>query len=245
MFPRLKSMLSVMLLALPSISAHATQRVDLADRKHVEVHISAREQNRLAVAGRRIATVVPSQKGALSFIKDETLGALYFTLSHPLSSVAQGTMTLFVTDEDGVVYKLILVPKPIAGEEIILTPPKKNEPHPVAFGFLGEAVEYQRRVKDLVLIMADPDLSPDIKPIPIHKAIPLWKGGKLVLLSKYIVGSMVGEKYRLTNTSTSDMILAEQELYRRGVLAASIEHHTLASGHSTDIYIVRKGAGNG
>ena len=61
-----------------------------------------------------------------------------------------------------------------------------------------------------------------------------------MLLAQYMAGDMVGEKYRLGNVSPSGMLLVEQELYRRGVRAVAVEHHTLMPGDSTQIYVVRE-----
>lgn len=126
MFPRSKKSLSAILLltSLLATEAGATQVVENADRGHVQVNISVNETNRLAIDGRRIANVVPSVKGVLAGQKDEALGAYYFTLAS--ESPNQGTVTVFVSDEKGVTYKLILVPRPVAGEEIIIRPPSEK-----------------------------------------------------------------------------------------------------------------------
>lgn len=244
MLPRFKKSLSLILVSLAVSEAYATQVVERADQAHVQVPISARETNRLAIEGRRIASVVPSVKGALSGQKDEALGAFYFTLAN--DSHSHGTVTLFVSDEKGVTYKLLLVPRPIAGEEIIIRPPEEKERQvPVArTDETGRALSYQRRIKDLMLIMADESLSNSIQPVEVNREVPLWKEGRLVLLSKYPEGELVGEKYRLTNVSQASMLLVEQELYRRGVRAVAIDRHTLAQGDSTDIFIVRERRGD-
>lgn len=237
-----KSSRPILLLALlASLNAHATQVIEGADRTHVQVNISAKEANRLAIAGRRIANVVPSVAGVLVGQKDEALGAYYFTLAS--DSPNQATITIFVSDDKGVAYKLVLVPRPVSGEEIILRPPSEKggaaSPAPRTTAD-GRAVSYQRKIKDLVLVMADPALQESVDSIAVNKEVPLWKEGRLVLLAKYLDGDLVGEKYRLTNVSPSDMLLVEQELYRRGVRAVSIEHHTLPAGDGTDIFLVRE-----
>lgn len=238
MYPKLKNLLSAILLSLLAIEAGATQVVENADRGHVQVNISANEQNRLAVEGRRIANVVPSQKGVLSYQKDEALGAFYFTLSS--DSPNHGTVTLFVSDDKGITYKLILVPRPIAGEEVILRPPTEKATLSNRAASDGRTVSYQRRIKDLMLVMADDELKDSVETVAMNKDVPLWKEGRLVLMTKYMDGEMVGEKYRLTNVSPSEMLLVEQEMYRRGVRAIAVEHHTLMQGDGTDIYIVRE-----
>lgn len=237
MYPKLKKSLSAILLNLLALEAQATQTVSDADRNHVQVNISVNEANRLAVEGRRITNVVPSQKGVLTWQKDEALGALYFTLS--AEGPNQGTVTLFVSDDQGVTYKLILVPRPVAGEEIVLRPPAEKGASRSAIAD-GRAVSYQRRIKDLMLVMTDDELKDAAEVVSVNKDVPLWKEGRLVLLDKYLSGDLVGEKYRLTNVSSGDMLLVEQELYRSGVRAVAVEHQTLAKGDATYIFIVRE-----
>jgi len=221
---------------LVSLDARATQVIEDAERNHVQVNISAREQNRLAIAGRRINNVVPSQKGVISYIKDDAAGALYFTLAGDAPSA--GTVTLFVADDQNVTYKLILMPRPIAGEEIIIKPPSGRAPATGRKGGDGRALAYERHAKDLILTMADED-SRALDFIAVDQEIPLWTEGKLTLLSKYTDGNLVGEKYRLQNVSANDMLLVEQELYRRGVMTVAIESLTLPPGGQTLIFIVR------
>lgn len=229
-------MLSAILLltSLHSLDAVARQIVEDSEKRHVEVNASAREQNRLAIEGRRIGTVVPSQKGALVYAKDEEAGALYFTFPDG----QMGTVTLFVSDEQSpsVTYKLILVPRPIAGEEIVIKPSMAPAAGVARGGSDARATSYTRRIKDLILSMADEESKEGTR---VDKEIPLWKEARLILLSRYVAGQFVGEKYRLTNVSEKDMQLVEQELYRRGVAAVSIENLTLAPGDSTLIFVVR------
>ncbi len=238
MFPRLKNSWGAILLGLLAAEAGSTQLLEHADRGHVSVNISASETNRLAIEGRRIANVVPSVKGVLAGQKDEGLGAYYFTLAN--AEPNQGSVTLFVSDDKGVTYKLILVPRPMAGEEIIIRPPGEKTPPSSRAAADGRAASYQRRIKDLMLMMADEEIRNGVEPVAVNREVPLWKEGRLVLLAQYQAGDMVGEKYRLSNVSPSGMLLVEQELYRRGVRAVAVEHHTLMQGDSTQIYVVRE-----
>lgn len=235
-----KSLSAILLLPslLASLDASATQLIEGSDRSHVQVNISAREQNRLAIEGRRIGSVVPSQKGIITYVKDEAAGALYFTLASDAPN--SGTVTLFVTDEQNpsVTYKLILLPRAIAGEEIIIKPTAERTTATTRKGGDGKALSYQRKAKDMILLMADEE-NQDVEAIAVNQEIPLWKEGRLVMLSKYLDGDLVGEKYRLTNVSSTDMLLVEQELYRRGVIAVSVENLTLPAGGQTLIFIVR------
>lgn len=221
------------LLSLASIGAHAAQVVEHADRATVQVTVSIKEQNRLSVEGRRIAYVVPSQKGVLSYQQDEGNGVFYFLLADEHYT---GTTTVFVTDDQGVNYTLLMVPRPVAAEDITIRPPR-DERALATEG--GRTLAYQRRVKGLIVAMDDPTANTRLETTAVNKVVPLWKEGALILLSRFMDRDLVGEKYRLTNISPADMILVEQELYRKGVLAVSIETHTLAPGDTTTIYIVR------
>lgn len=238
MFPRLKNSWGALLLSLLAAEAGATQLIEHADRGHVSVNISASETNRLAIEGRRIANVVPSVKGVLAGQKDEGLGAYYFTLANAAPN--QGSVTLFVSDDKGVTYKLILLPRPMAGGEIIIRPPGDKAASAGRAAADGRAASYQRRIKDLMLAMADEESRAGVEPVAVNREVPLWKEGRLVLLAQYLEGDMVGERYRLNNVSPSPMLLVEQELYRRGVRAVAVEHHTLMQGDSTQIYVVRE-----
>ena len=225
---------------MASNQVDATQLIENSNNQHVQVNISARETNRLAIEGRRIVNVVPGQAGMLKAKKDEAQGVLYFALDPEFS--AAGTVTLFVDDDQGITYKLILVPRAISAEEIILRPPvDKSAAAQRAVTADGRAASYERRIKDVMLVMTDDEL-PDnaAEKIDVNKEVPLWKEGRLILASQYLMGNFVGEKYKLTNVSSSDMILVEQELYRRGVRAVSVKNQTLAPGDATDIYIVRE-----
>jgi len=212
--------------------------IEGATLSHVEVNISAKEQNRLAVQGRQISTVVPSSKGAITYQKDEAQGALYFALSGNAPEGA--TVTLFVGDDKGQTYKIILVPKNIPGEEVILKPPVERESSSLSStGGAGRAALYQRSAKEMTLWMTDESLSNRMEKVLVNKEMPLWKEGRLIYVSRMLQSNLVGETYRLTNTSASPMVLVEQELYRRGVRTVAIEFHTLAPGDGTDIFIVR------
>lgn len=225
---------------MASNQADATQIIENSDKQAIPVNISVRETNRLAVEGRRITNVVPAQPGLVSAKKDEAQGALYFTMSGEQSAV--GTVSMFVSDDQNTTYKLILVPRPIPGEEIILRPANdKGSAARKTGASESRAASYQRRIKDLILMMSDDELQDGlVDKVDVNKEVPLWQESRLVFTTKFLESDLVGEKYRLTNVSRTDMLLVEQELFRRGVRAVAIKSQTLTPGDSTDIYIVRE-----
>lgn len=173
MWLKLLNLLSLSLVL--SSNAWASQVIDHAEKRHQQASISVHEQNRLVIEGRKIVSVVPSQAGVISVVKDEALGALYFTLANELH---HGSVTLFVSDDAGVTYKLILAPRAIPGEEIIIRPPKGGKA-----GRRGHTTSYQRQVKDLLLGMIDGDKSGIVA---VNKKVRLWKEVDLFFLSKHL-----------------------------------------------------------
>ena len=83
----------------------------------------------------------------------------------------------------------------------------------------------------------------DIRVEEVNRPIQLWQEAKFALVRQYEGRGLIGERYLLTNVSSQDMVLAEQEFDReRGnVLAISIENHNLRPGESTTVYVIRQG----
>lgn len=183
--------------------------------------------------------MVPAQTGLLTAKKDEAQGVLYFGFQPEAGTGS--ALTVFVTDDQSDTYKLILAVKPIPAQDIVLRPPAARSIPAAAAGPDGRASSYTRRVKNLILIMADDNTQgAPIDRQEVNREIPLWQEARLVFLTKYSDGDLIGERYALTNVSPRELLLVEQELYRRGVRAVSVRHHTLAPRDTTDIYVVRE-----
>jgi conjugal transfer pilus assembly protein TraK len=82
-----------------------------------------------------------------------------------------------VSDEKGVTYKLILVPRPVAGEKSSSGRRARRLRLRAARAADGRTVSYQRRIKDLMLVMADDELKDSVETIAVNKEVPLWKRG--------------------------------------------------------------------
>jgi len=54
---------------------------------------------------------------------------------------------------------------------------------------------------------------------------------------------MIGERYRLFNVSDKPMRVAEQEFYKKGVLAVAVRDLNLDPGRSTVVFVVKRNAG--
>ncbi|HGO6126525.1 type-F conjugative transfer system secretin TraK [Burkholderia cepacia] len=209
-----------------------------------EYTVSATEQNRLEIAGRAIKKVVPAHKGALTYVKDTANGVFYFAFAN--GGDAMGTETLFVIDDQGATYQLLLQPRRVPSANIIVPASGDGTGRVSAIRSAATSSAYQSAIKDLVYEMAaaqtDAGADPVASAVPVNQEVPLWKEARLVFQTKFVEDAFVGEQYTLTNVSSSDMVIAEQELYRPGVVVVAVEQQTLAPGDSTRVYIVRERA---
>ena len=70
------------------------------------------------------------------------------------------------------------------------------------------------------------------------REMALWPGTRLTLQRLWLGAGMVGEKYQLLNTGASTLDLAERDLYKRGVMAVSVEQAALRSGETTQLFVI-------
>lgn len=248
MLHRLKKLSQVLpLLAISLLNnneANAKNEVFNADSKVSEVVMSKQEQNLLEIKGRRISSVIPSVAGVLAYQQDTTNGILYFSLAN---DNYMGTVTLFVNDDEGGRYRLILVPTNQPAQEITIVPTtdsksntNKDDSNQEQENLNGSYVyEIKRAMFNLARAANGIDVSEDMTRIAVNKDIPLWKEAKLTLLNRYDSGNLMGEEYQLTNVTNSVLQVREQEFYRNNVLAVSLTKLSLEPNESAFVYVVR------
>lgn len=229
----MKRLLTCSLLVIAS-NAFAQQVITTAgDVAQVSGFISLHDSNVLAVEGRKLVQL-KGWNDELQIQLDESNGRGTFFLSNPKPGMR--AISLQASDDAGGTYVLNLTPRDIPAELIVLKPQgggkraKSGEAKPVAN-------DYQRAVKNMLLSMTGDDTEVDYQ--SINKEIPLWNEARFYLQRKYQDDELVGERYVLTNVSPVDMVVAEQELYRPGVMVVAVENLNLAPGMSTPVYIVR------
>lgn len=111
-------------------------------------------------------------------------------------------------------------------------------------GSTGRQAPHVMGLKAMLVAMTAPRLPNDVQMQSVNREVPLWVEARFVLERTYSRRGYVGERYRLTNVSGNDMVLAEQEFDREGddVLAVSVENHNLRPGDSTAVYVIRRGS---
>ncbi|MET3631933.1 type-F conjugative transfer system secretin TraK [Burkholderia sp. 572] len=212
-------------------SAHAIQVVKGADRQAQQVSVSAAEYNVLSMSGgRSFSKIVPVVPGSVSWTQDG--GKLWLMPANP--TALNESITVFVIDDAGTTYRLMLVPGPRPAEDIRIEPPAARSTQAL------HASAFQRRVKLMMLAMAGGQGAPQLSYTSVETVVPLWKEALLTLVRQYSDSEFVGETYTLSNTSHRDMAIDERELYAPGVLAIAIENANLPAGASTIVYVVRQ-----
>lgn len=220
------------LLLLASNSASALQVLDGVDGQVLLAKISAKEPTRIAISNGRIKQFVGNE-GDLVIQKDTSNGQIFV---HPASMTGK-PVNLFVTDDKGATYTLLLQPVDIPAETILL---RDKQAQMNTLSQVERAGSYDRVLKGMVLVMATDDVPPDVEVKDVDRDIALWREARFTQLKTYLGRDLVGEKYRLTNVSAKPMVIAEQELYRKGVLAVSVEKTSLDPNESTNVFIVRE-----
>jgi conjugal transfer pilus assembly protein TraK len=229
---RLRKLLLLILL-LPSLS-WAVQVIDVVDGQPAYGRISAHELTRVKVANGRIENIRGLQ-GELVVEPDANTGEIYIRPTNP-----SHTVNLFVTTDSGKTYTLLLQPQEIPATNIVI----KERDRGGSGASAATDTDFRRFVRNIVRGMARDDQIAGMDLQEVGATVPLWKDTVFVLEKKYTGQDYVGEKYTLTNASGHAMVLREPQFFRKGIIAVSVETMQLASGATTDVFIVRRKMNN-
>jgi type-F conjugative transfer system secretin TraK len=212
--------------------------LEVRDGAVVSARISGNEPNRLLVREGRVHKVWGAE-GKAEFKPDTDTGQVYL---QPADEWRQRPFSLFVKDEEGDVYTLVLTPADIPSETVTLVRPERAPVVDRAKAISWETEQsYESTLLELVRHMARETLPDGYTRVEIDREIKLWKETHMVVKARYMGGYLNGEVYELTNVDSKAIRLEEREFYRKHVLAVSIDRHALAPGTSTKIYLVTEG----
>jgi type-F conjugative transfer system secretin TraK len=240
-------LLAVAVIGCASLLAHAEQRITGADRKQVEVAVSAKEHNDISIAG-GVVSKIRVVKGKIDYKRDSN-GVLSFVLT----SDEPQTVSLTVIDEEANRYNLMLVPKPIPQQDIVLVPTPSGVA--VSTGVSGQSnapqttTSYQRRLKQFAVAVIDQTTHASAPSMgfsrqTVNELIPLWKEASLRYLNRFIDGDLVAEQYELTNVSKDMLNVVEPELMRSGVVSIFLSKQSLAPSEVATLIVFRGRNGN-
>jgi conjugal transfer pilus assembly protein TraK len=263
-------LIPTVLLLVSATPSHALQLVEASDGVSVEAVLSIKEPTRIRVDGSSITNVfgniystncgsaitnaAPTQPGAAPMPPtgsinpageivlecDVDKGEIYV---RPVGGPGK-PVNLFVSTQHAT-YTLLLRRSDTPADTIVIRDKtvRLSRVEPGGASAAARTSQHVRSLKGMLVAMSSERAPADIRVEEVNRPIQLWQEAKFALVRQYEGRGLIGERYLLTNVSSQDMVLAEQEFDReRGnVLAISIENHNLRPGESTTVYVIRQG----
>ena len=263
-------LIPTVLLLVSATPSHALQLVEASDGVSVEAVLSIKEPTRIRVDGSSITNVfgniystncgsaitnaAPALPGATPMPPtgsinpageivlecDVDKGEIYV---RPVGGPGK-PVNLFVSTQHAT-YTLLLRRSDTPADTIVIRDKtvRLSRVEPGGASAAARTSQHVRSLKGMLVAMSSERAPADIRVEEVNRPIQLWQEAKFALVRQYEGRGLIGERYLLTNVSSQDMVLAEQEFDReRGnVLAISIENHNLRPGESTTVYVIRQG----
>lgn len=223
------------------ISAFATQYVNgLLDIAQT-VNVSKKEMTRISIEDGYISDL-QAIVGELDTKKDEVTGQVYI---RPLVSKP---INLFIKSERGNNYLLKLKPTVMDADSIIIregSAVRENQAR-ANQSTLSQSRELQRNseaytssIKSFIKAITTRQLDGDVSCGDYSgEEVPLWKEAFFVKIGQCTTPNMQAQLFNLTNISGKQMVLDEQEFFKKGVIAVVILEHQLQPNEKTDVYVV-------
>ena len=230
---RLASSWLAALALLSATSATALQVKEGVEGEVLTANISLREMTRLSVEGARVKTL-RFRDGDLEVEKDDDTGQMFIGPG----DFSGKPINAFLLDNKGRNFGLLLQPVDMPADSIVIK--ERGALRQSGGTKLEKSGAYERVVKNMVLAMAADGQPAGVEIREKREEVVLWKDTRLTLQRLYLAATIVGERYVLSNIGKGPVTIAEQELFRKGVLAISIETMNLAPGDSTSVFIVRE-----
>lgn len=228
----------LLLLLLSTSAVEALQIIEVADGETALGKVSAMEMTRIAIYDGRIVDLWGPPNSLLEISKDDSRGQAFVRLTNPAQ---RKPVNLFVADEEGRIYTLILTPDDVPADSVMIKPRGQRQRQAAKW---ERTQPYTTTLKRLVVHMAR-DMLPDGYAVEERGSfVPLWNEVTLRLDRQYSGGMYAGEVYTLTNISSDELVMQEQEFYRPGVVAVAIERTVLTPNDSTRVYVVSRQEGN-
>jgi len=204
-------------------------------RKHV-VRVPSRELTRIAIENGRLKS--------MQFLVDEleVKNDIESGVAFVRPKVSDKQISLFVISASGATHELVLQPvETMPLESIVIRDPiGKRSAGRGDKSSIEKAGSLDQSVKRLMLIMARGEKdSNDVAFERMQSQLALWNETRFVMTGRYSTRSLIGEVFSLFNVSNRVLKVAEQELFKPGVIAVAIDAHILRPGEQTDVYVVR------
>lgn len=231
---KLRQMLPLLMLA--STTSQALQVIEVSDGETALGKVSTHEMTRIAIAdGGRIADLWGASN-LFEASRDEERGQVFVRLSNPAQ---REPLNLFVTDNGGRTYTLILTPVDIPAETVMLKPRGQNRQGAAQW---ERSQPYTQTLKRLLVQMARDSIPDGYEVVERGVMVPLWQEAIFRFDREYRGDAFSAEVYTLTNRSGVEMVMEEREFYRPGVVAVAIEKSVLPPAAATRVYVIHQEA---
>jgi len=200
-------------------------------KKHL-VQIPARELTRISIDNGRLQNM-QYLTDELEVQQDKAAGAVY------VKPRVEKQISVFVTSASGSTHQLILQPvDTMPLESIVIKEPISRSKDAKAIEARASSTDVA--VKRMVLLMARGERSSiEARCEQVNQPLALWNEARFVMTTKCKGLDLHGEQFKLTNVSNGVMKVAEQEFYKPGVLAVSVDGLILRPGESSDVYVIK------
>jgi len=229
--------LSLLLLAT---SAHALQIKQATDNAKITATLSAKEISRISVPKDRIR--MSSGDENVEITNDTNSGDIYIKPKEPPLSKP---LNLFITTEKGFTYQLLLVPKDVPSEQIIV----RNEAV-TGTGQDAQIFEKKSPFHHSVIEVLKATIGTTALPVGYTKNYVKAPKPERQKQFKYhpiyhVNGSSLqGIALQVQNTGNETAILRERYLFTGGQLAVYFPKAELKANETTGVYIVRRKSGD-
>ncbi|MBK6639103.1 MAG: type-F conjugative transfer system secretin TraK [Rhodocyclaceae bacterium] len=218
-------------LGLAPTLACALQIVEPVEGQNSFVKVSAKETTRIVIQNGKIRSLIATD-GEISVEKDEERGQLFI---RPL--LRDKPINVRLIAASGATYNLILQAIDVPQEDIIIKEPFQPGQNGSVPALKGGT--HEQNIRNVVNAMALDEPPTNVDVAAKNQEFALWECSRFVLTATYSDRGLAGDKFSLSNTCKTQMRLAEQEFYRKGVIAVVIQNMQLEAGQSTNVFVVR------
>lgn len=225
------AMALALLLGSISTPAFSGQYLEGSPDDGLTATVSRSEPNLIRVEGRKIRSI-HGVEGEFFVTPDKEAGAAYLK-----PNPDKHFLSVFVADDAGHHWRLMLKVADVPAETLVIRDRNRARVEGKAFNTDDSRNSAIRRVMLALERDAEPE---DMAARDTLEIVPLWNEARFVLI-RTLEGALFGEKYQLTNVSSSRMVIDEREFYRRGVLAVMVGSLELEPGEATNVMVVLEG----
>ncbi len=217
-------------------AANASQIRQMEGDDEQSADISKQDINRIKLVGDKVR-ITKFDLAELKVSQDDALGEIYIQLLKPRPGPDPiKPINIFITSEQNFTYKLILYPKAIPAEQILI---KNDSVVTNSDSQVSKTTKnsYQQQIIALLKAMRNKSKLESYQISNSKKSIDLGDI-EMKRISTYKGQNFIGESFILINDSNKILNLEEKMFFKNGTRAIKIEKPNLLPDEATEIFIV-------